>query len=535
MKLNRLSIKNFRCFDDFVLDVGGRSLFLISENGGGKSSVLSALAKTFGRDRLPMQTDFRDLNLPIEITSTFTDFDLNEQAELTNAIDFTTPPQLQLAVKAKWDQNTEDVEAELVLPSKNNRRPSRQERMALGFIWLPAWRDLTTLTSFSARNSILAQILGALPITQSLQTALKDIQDAIDALKSEPELINLFGKMRAFLREVLPIVPGQGYDLGSAALADKDLMGQLELLLSYASPFIAAHRQSSGLAQLTVFALAAEIAATTPTALFCVDEPEVSLHPQAQRALCQVLSALPNQILIATHSSNLLERADPRLVVRLSKNAGQVRPVSPSSISDPEAIALARYSSPETAEGFFAKRIMFVEGPSDRLAILSLAKKNNLSLDSLGVSVIALNGAGILAWFLKLFGPAGFQLPVCGICDLDHASQWSKVLENSGLGKNLSRSDMEKIGFFVCDRDMEDELVRALGDAVVLQAIDENGDIKDWNLFCQQSNNKVLAQPAQIRAFLAAKRKVLYAPILVSKLSTTVPRPLKEVLDFAIQ
>jgi predicted ATP-dependent endonuclease of OLD family len=178
---------------------------------------------------------------------------------------------------------------------------------------------------------------------------------------------------------------------------------------------------------------------------------------------------------------------------------------------------------------------MFVEGPSDRLAILSLAKKNNLSLDSLGVSVIALNGAGILTWFLKLFGPTGFQLPVCGICDLDHLSQWSKVLENLGLGKSLSRSEMEKIGFFVCDRDMEDELVKALGDAAVLQAIDENGDTQDWNVFCQQPNNKTLARAAQIRAFLAAKRKVIYAPILVSKLSATVPRPLQQVLDFAIQ
>lgn len=406
--------------------------------------------------------------------------------------------------------------------------------MALGFIWLPAWRDLTRLTSFSARNSILAQILGALPITQSLQTALKDIQEAIGALKSEPQLINLFDKMRAFLLRVLPIVPGQGYDLGSAALTDKDLLGQLELLLSYASPFIAADRQSSGLAQLTVFALAAEVAATNPAALFCVDEPEVSLHPQAQRALCQVLSALPNQTLIATHSSNLLERADPRLVIRLSKNAGQVTPVSPSSISDPEAVALARYSSPETAEGFFAKRIMFVEGPADRLAILSLARKNNLSLDSRGVSVIALNGADILTWFLKLFGPTGFQLPVCGMCDLDHAPQWSKCLEDSGLGKNRSQADMEKIGFFVCDRDLEDELVKALGDAKVIQAINENGDTKAWNVFCQQPTYKALAQPALIRAFLA-KRKVLYAPILVSELSTTIPRPLKEVLALATQ
>jgi putative ATP-dependent endonuclease of the OLD family len=535
LKLNRLSLDNFRCFDNFVLDVAGRSLSVISENGGGKTSVLSTVAMTLGRGGLPVLTDFRDLSRPIEITSVFTDFDLNEQAELTNAIDFTTPPQLQMSVLAVWDQTSEQVDAELTLPTKN-RRPTRQERMALRFIYLPAWRDLTRLTSFDQRNSFLAEILGALPITQSLQAALGNIKNAIDALKSEPSLIDLFSKMRVFLSSVLPTVSGQGYDVGSTALTDKDLLSQLELLLSYASPFIAANRQSSGLAQLTVFALAAEIAANTPAALVCIDEPEVSLHPQAQRALCQALSALPNQTLIATHSSNLLQRTDPRQVVRLSKAAGIVTPISPSSISDAEAIALSRYLSSETAEGFFAKRIMFVEGPSDRLAMLALAKKKNLALDSLGVSIVTLDGAGILTWFVKLFGPSGFQLPLCGLCDSDHLSEWSKVLETSGVGTNLSQAKMETIGFFVCDRDLEDELIKTLGLAAVIQTIDQNGDTNAWKIFCQQPKNKNLTQADQLRAFLRkTQRKVLYAPLLVSKLSTTIPRPLEELLTFAIQ
>jgi putative ATP-dependent endonuclease of the OLD family len=533
LRLDRLSIKNFRCFENFTLDVGGRSFFLISENGGGKSSLLSAIAMTLGRDRLPVRTDFRDVGVPLEITSTFSDFDSNEQAELSNAIDFTTPPQMQVGVIAKWDSNAEELDADLILPSKR-RRPTRQERAAFGFIWLPAWRDLSRLTSFGARNSMLAQIVGGLPIGQSLQNSLNDIRDAIQALKSEPELLSLFDKMRAFLRSVLPPVLGQVYDLGSAALTDRELLSQLELLLSYDSPFIAPDRQSSGLAQLTVFSLAAEIASVTPTALFCIDEPEVSLHPQAQRALCGTLSAMPNQTLIATHSSNLLERVDPRTVIRLSKSSGQVTAVSPSSLSDKEATALARYSSTETAEGFFAKRIMFVEGPADRLAVLSLARRNNWSLDSMGLTVIALNGADVLGWYLKLFGPKGFQLPVCGLCDLDHVTQWASYLEDAGFGTNLSPRDMEIAGFFVCDSDLEDELIRALGEAIVLQAIQENGDTNAWTLFRQQPKYRTMNQSDQIREFLA-KRKVGYAPLLVSKLSSTIPRPLQEVLAFAIR
>jgi recombinational DNA repair ATPase RecF len=43
LKLHRLEIKNFRCFDNFDLVVNGESLFFINENGGGKTSLFSAL------------------------------------------------------------------------------------------------------------------------------------------------------------------------------------------------------------------------------------------------------------------------------------------------------------------------------------------------------------------------------------------------------------------------------------------------------------------------------------------------------------
>jgi hypothetical protein len=161
-------------------------------------------------------------------------------------------------------------------------------------------------------------------------------------------------------------------------------------------------------------------------------------------------------------------------VVRLSKTAaGVVVPISPGSISDAEAIALSRYLSSETAEAVFAKKITFVEGVSDRLAILALARKRGLSLDALGVSIVSLNGAGILTWYLKLFGPSGFQLPVCGLCDSDHLSEWSNVLQNAGLGTGLTQATMETIGFFVCTRDLEDELIKSLGEVKVIQIMVE--------------------------------------------------------------
>lgn len=49
MKLERLHLKNFRCFDDLTLDFGKRLTVIIAENGAGKTALLDAIAIGFGR------------------------------------------------------------------------------------------------------------------------------------------------------------------------------------------------------------------------------------------------------------------------------------------------------------------------------------------------------------------------------------------------------------------------------------------------------------------------------------------------------
>jgi hypothetical protein len=45
---------------------------------------------------------------------------------------------------------------------------------------------------------------------------------------------------------------------------------------------------------------------------------------------------------------------------------------------------------------------------------------------------------------------------------------------------------MEQLGFFVCDTDVEDELIRAIGTADVVQLIDTAGDLGAFQALQQQ-------------------------------------------------
>jgi predicted ATP-dependent endonuclease of OLD family len=50
MRIRRIEIRNFRSFRQFELDLDGESIFVIGENAGGKTSLLTAVARAFGRD-----------------------------------------------------------------------------------------------------------------------------------------------------------------------------------------------------------------------------------------------------------------------------------------------------------------------------------------------------------------------------------------------------------------------------------------------------------------------------------------------------
>lgn len=49
MKLERLHLKNFRCFDELTIEFGQRLTVIIAENGAGKTAILDAIAVGFGR------------------------------------------------------------------------------------------------------------------------------------------------------------------------------------------------------------------------------------------------------------------------------------------------------------------------------------------------------------------------------------------------------------------------------------------------------------------------------------------------------
>jgi hypothetical protein len=179
------------------------------------------------------------------------------------------------------------------------------------------------------------------------------------------------------------------------------------------------------------------------------------------------------------------------------------------------------------------RAVVLVEGASDKLAVETLAERRCRNLKAEGVSVVAIGGAQAIGRFISKFGPQGLDLKLAGLCDAAEERNFHRGLERAGLGSDLTRADLERLGFYVCVADLEDELIRALGAASVEQVVDAHGDLGRFRTLQKQPEWRGRTTEEQLRRFMGsgARRKIRYAQLLVDALDLTqVPRPLDRVL-----
>jgi len=179
------------------------------------------------------------------------------------------------------------------------------------------------------------------------------------------------------------------------------------------------------------------------------------------------------------------------------------------------------------------RTVVLVEGISDQFALEALAERRGRDLDAEGISIVPMGGARNIRSFLDLFGPRGFDVRLAGLCDAREEGDFRRGLERAGLGSNLSRAEMESLGFYVCVADLEDELIRCLGAASVEQVVDAQGELGSFRTFQKQPAWQGRSRQEQLRRFFGTHsgRKIRYARLLVDALDlTSVPRPLDRVL-----
>lgn len=156
-----------------------------------------------------------------------------------------------------------------------------------------------------------------------------------------------------------------------------------------------------------------------------IDEPEVSLHPQLQsyllREMKNVVKKYNKTIIISTHSAEMIElneASDLCNYIFFRKNT-LPKQISPDA-SELNSVKLKEFllrMSLIYNEGFFAKKVLLIEGSSDMILCRYLCNRLDLNLDVAGSQIIPVEGKGQFPIITKLFRLIGKE--VCVLTDLD--------------------------------------------------------------------------------------------------------------------
>jgi hypothetical protein len=172
--------------------------------------------------------------------------------------------------------------------------------------------------------------------------------------------------------------------------------------------------------------------------------------------------------------------------------------------------------------------VVLVEGASDAAVVRVLCDARGI--DRAAFEVRDMGGVTNVGHHLRsLDGRAR----VLGLYDAPEERFVVRGLRSTGHDVT-TREDLRRLGFVVCDADLEDELIRALGSACVEQILAGLGELERFRAFQRQPQWRDRPVADQLHRFAgtASGRKLLLARRLAEELSpATTPGPLAVLVE----
>ncbi|GAA2159028.1 hypothetical protein GCM10009826_24070 [Humibacillus xanthopallidus] len=162
-------------------------------------------------------------------------------------------------------------------------------------------------------------------------------------------------------------------------------------------------------------------------ATIVLDEPEVYLHPDLQRRLVQLLESTGKQLVVATHSSEMVAEADSRLVTLVDKSRRRARRARTEGDLEVLSGALGTAFNLRLAKALRSRVAFFVEGKDMSILrrISNLIGCKRLARED-GVTVVPLQGYSRwtqvepFAWLCRELLPEALKISV--VLDRDYRS-----------------------------------------------------------------------------------------------------------------
>lgn len=163
-----------------------------------------------------------------------------------------------------------------------------------------------------------------------------------------------------------------------------------------------------------------------------IDEPELYLHPHACRHFYSILKALSEsgvQVIYTTHSPAFLDIADYQCIYLVNKESDKTKVFEGAKVmvSEEDKLKMMTRFDTTASEVFFAKAVLLVEGPEDRIACLKAFQLRNLSINKAGISITCCGGKTGIPFMAKIL--TSLNISTCVFCDRDSGKPTEKQSE----------------------------------------------------------------------------------------------------------
>jgi hypothetical protein len=170
------------------------------------------------------------------------------------------------------------------------------------------------------------------------------------------------------------------------------------------------------------------------------------------------------------------------------------------------------------------RTFVLVEGASDAIALETVARRRGRDLAAENMEVVAMDGVTNVRRHLEAL-PEGAR--ATGLCDGGERRTFERAFDANTRRLNV-------LGCFVCDPDLESELIRAVGLDRMLDVIASQGELESFRTLQRQPAHRDRDVAQQLHRFIGSKsgRKLRYARLLAEAIElAAVPRPLYDVLS----
>lgn len=454
-RLRKITIENYRSVGESPIQIDfpeNSPTIIIGENNSGKTNIVRAIELMFGEyhpkyKKLDNFDHFgRDESNKISIDATVSGF----ETRLGRNGEFSCGGFSYSCVKGT-ESEFAAIQAE---DGEKNIYVSNNLREELLCVIVNAEQSLNYQLSYSTKYTLLSKVTKAfhdkLVKDENRVKKLKELFQTIKNTFLEVEEFDYFNKSMSTIAGQMLSNMSHALEFDFSAYDPSNYFKTLRVHPSEDGNTRAFEELGTGQQQILALSFAHAYAKSFlgQGIVFILDEPEAHLHPLAQKWLAKQMYNMAQdglQLIITTHSPYFINLEFLEGIYLVSKgeqteikntNAESLtefckKTGAPKAASDTIIPFYASHSKPHVLNGFFAKKIILVEGETEELALPFYFEKIGLDTLKEGIAIIGVGGKGNLAKWWRLF--KCYQIPIFICFDNDDKDDSKKLKRTEAL------------------------------------------------------------------------------------------------------